>query len=100
MSKAPISEFIALDCETTGLNPKTAEIIEIALFRFAGDKVLEKLKHLVNPGVPIPLRNKRLTGITDDMVAGAPTFSDIAADIFDFIGDSPLVGHNITSITG
>ena len=96
MFDPPIKEFISLDCETTGLDPKTSEIIEIAIFKYHNARVAEKINYFVNPGSPIPLRNQRLTGITDDMVKGAPGLADLAGGILDFIGDSPLVGHNIT----
>jgi len=92
----PIKQFISLDCETTGLDPKTAEIIEIAIFKYYNGRVAEKVNYFVDPGGPIPLRNQRLTGINDEMVAGAPKFAELAPGILDFIGDWPLVGHNIT----
>lgn len=96
MPSAPIDEFIALDCETTGLDAKKADIIEVALYKFKDGKPVENIIHFVKPGHPIPLRNRRLTGIDDTMVQDAPSFGDIAESIQEFIVGLPLVGHNIS----
>ncbi len=96
MTEVPISSFIALDCETTGLDPRSADVIEIALLKFENGIIADNILHLVKPGHPIPLRNQRLTGITDEMVKDSPSMDDIIDDVLQFIGNHPIVGHNIT----
>lgn len=67
---------VILDTETTGLD-EAARIVEISITTATGEVLLDTL---VNPGEPIPAEATDIHGITDDMVAGAPTFGEIAAD--------------------
>jgi len=92
------STYIALDTETTGLNPQKDLIIAIGAVRFSDDgQVLEEWSSLVNPGRPVPFVVTQLTGITSLMVATAPPLADVAADLRRIVGDhhSGIVGHNI-----
>ena len=86
---------VALDLETTGLDSSRHAILEIGAVRFRGDEVIETYQTLVNPGVPIPEFIQRLTHITPQQVKRAPFFSSVAAEIEDFLGADPIVGHNI-----
>ncbi len=89
-------ELVALDIETTGLDPKRESIIEIGAVRFNGRRVEEEWNTLVNPRRAVPAFITQLTGITNQMVAHAPPISDIAAELADFVGEAPIVGHNVS----
>jgi DNA polymerase-3 subunit epsilon/ATP-dependent DNA helicase DinG len=87
--------IVALDLETTGLDPTRDAIIEIGCVRFQGDRVEDEWSTLVNPGRPIPIEVVRLTGIDDSMVANAPRFSQVQEDLSAFVEDCPILGHAI-----
>lgn len=86
--------LVALDLETTGLDPSTDAIIEIGAVRFNGSRVEAEFNTLVNPNRPIPAFITQLTGINNEMVRNAPPFGAVARQLADFIGDSPVVAHN------
>ncbi|MAF38763.1 MAG: hypothetical protein CL696_07820 [Chloroflexi bacterium] len=86
---------VALDLETTGLDSNRHQILEVGAVRFRGDEVIETYQTLVNPGVAIPEFIQRLTRITPQQVKRAPFFSSVAAEIEDFLGEDPIIGHNI-----
>ncbi|MBE0480540.1 MAG: DEAD/DEAH box helicase family protein [Dehalococcoidia bacterium] len=86
---------VALDLETTGLNPDTDEIIEVGAVKFDHEHVLDTFQTLVNPGRPISYRIQVLCGIKQAELDLAPSFTTIASGLTDFIGDCPVVGHNI-----
>lgn len=87
--------LVALDLETTGTDPSRDAIIEIGAVRFNGPRVEETWSTLVNPGRPIPPAITQLTGINDLMVRDAPSIRSVLPKLENFIGDSPVVGHNI-----
>ena len=89
-------EFVCIDLETTGLNPNSDTIIELGAVRFRRGAVLDRYQTFVNPGRRIPDFIKQLTGIDDDKVRRAPSFHRIANDFAAFVGDLPIVGHNVT----
>lgn len=88
-------EIIAIDLETTGLDPYTDSIIEIGAVRFKEGEIIDTYSTLIDPGIPIPPRISALTGINDDDVTGAPQISDVIHDLRAFIGNTPLLGHRI-----
>ena len=88
------TEFVVFDLETTGAKAPPCRITEIGAYRIRNGKVADKFETLVNPETPIPPFITNLTGIDDEMVAGAPLFADVAHDFLSFIGDSILVAHN------
>jgi DNA polymerase-3 subunit epsilon/ATP-dependent DNA helicase DinG len=90
-----MTSIVALDVETTGLDPQKDAIIEIGAVRFNGKRVEERFSQLINPGRPIPSLITQLTGITNDMVRNQPTMGAIIHSLVDFIGDSPVLGHRI-----
>lgn len=65
------------DTETTGKDPYTDRIVEIAVVRIEPDGMRISLKSLVNPGVPIPAEATAVHGIRDEDVKGAPTFAEL-----------------------
>lgn len=87
--------LVALDLETTGLDPKRDAILEIGAIRFKGDRVEAEFSTLINPGRKIPPVVMQLTGITDAMVAQAPGISEILPALEEFVGESPVLGHNV-----
>ena len=87
---------VALDLETTGLDPTRDTIIEVGAVKFQGDEVLDTLQTFVNPGRPIPEHIQRLTHISPSQVRRAPFFSSVADRVADFVADCPVIGHNVT----
>lgn len=87
--------IVALDIETTGLDPRRDAIIEIGAVRFNSRRVEDEWSTLVNPGREVPPFITRLTGITSGMVQGAPGLADVTAELRDFVADLPILGHNV-----
>lgn len=86
--------FAILDIETTGGSPKTEKITEIAIFFHDGEKVVDEWTTLVNPEKPIPYFITGLTGITNEMVADAPRFYEIARELVERTENHTIVAHN------
>ena len=76
--------IVALDFETTGLDPERDAIIEIGAVKFSGSRVEAEFSSLVNPGRHVPPFVTGLTGIDDAMVRQAPAFTEIAGDVLAF----------------
>ena len=87
--------YVAVDLETTGLNSDRDAIIELGAVRFRDGEVLETLSQVVNPGRQIPRMIQQMTGITQAEADRAPALSQVASAFRRFIGEHPLVGHNI-----
>src|SRR5512133_1938938 len=90
-----MSSIVALDIETTGLDPRNDVIIEIGAVRFSGARVESEWTTLVNPGRPIPSFITQLTGISNEMVRNAPPLKAVIHELADFVGSDPVVGHNV-----
>lgn len=90
-----INSFVALDLETTGVNAASDQIIEIGMVRVIDGKIEKEYNQLIYPGFEIDARITNLTGITNEMVGDKPKISEIIPEVLDFIGDLPLLGHNI-----
>ncbi|MDB5887725.1 MAG: dnaQ [Rhodocyclales bacterium] len=84
-----------IDLETTGADPSRDRITEIAILVTEGDTLIEQWSTLVNPGMPIPWRIQELIGITDDMVADAPRFAEVAAAVRERLAGNIFVAHNV-----
>ena len=89
--------FTVIDLETTGINVRLAEIIEIAAIKYVNNKEVAIFNEFVKPKNPIPEKVTELTGITDLHVYNADDISTVLKKFIDFVGDSILVGHNIGS---
>ena len=86
---------VAIDLETTGLHAEQDAIIEIGAVKFAGKQILDVFETFVAPGIPLPYRIARLTGIAPAQLRGAPALVTVLPSLRSFLGDLPLVGHNI-----
>ena len=93
---SPRSEtLVALDLETTGLNPRNDRIIDVGAVKFRGDEVIGEFRTLVNPQSRLSDFIVSLTGISQSDVDGAPDWNAVRDDLQDFIGGARLVGHNV-----
>lgn len=90
-----IKEYVAIDLETTGLSAKEDKIIEIGAIKVKGGEEKEVFETFINPGRRISERITEVTGISDDMVCNAPYIEAEIEKLTDFIGDLPLLGHNL-----
>ncbi len=90
-------KLVVLDTETTGLRPQAGdEIISIGACVIRDGRVLPQLFHrLVNPGRHIPPFITELTGISNEMVAGAGDFCTVMSEFLEFLQDSVIIGHSI-----
>jgi len=88
-------EFVIVDIETTGGNPSQGGITEIAALAFDGEKIIDKFHTLINPERYIPNFITGLTGIDQNMVDGAPTFGEVAQELYDFLENRIFVAHNV-----
>jgi len=90
-----MESIVALDIETTGLDTENDAIIEIGAVRFKDHRVESEFSTLISPGRRIPPFITNLTGITDQMVRQSPTIHEVLPDLVAFVGDAPIVGHNV-----
>lgn len=88
--------YCIVDIETTGGNSKRHKIIEIGACLHNGEEVVKTFHSHVNPGRPIPAFITQLTGITDDMVVEAPSFEELADELYDFLEGHIFVAHNVS----
>ncbi len=97
-------EAVVVDVETTGLDPMTHRIVSVAMIRANFGDLREHPEGLdgetrdvvVNPQCRIPEEASRIHGITNKDVAEEGTFSDAAQELRDFIGDLPVIAHNVS----
>jgi ATP-dependent DNA helicase DinG len=90
-----MTDLVAIDIETTGLDNDRDAIIEIGAVRFNGKRVENEFSTLINPNRHIPEFITGLTGIDDSMVHQAPRLGDIAHELEAFVSDAPVIGHNV-----
>lgn len=88
--------FVALDVETTGLDPERDAIIEVGAVAFSLDgAVRATFQRLVDPGREVPEFVVRLTGIRPADLCGAPSIGEVVAELEAFVGDAVVVGQNV-----
>jgi len=88
-------DLVFLDVETTGLHVLRDRIIQIALMKFSPEKEdPTELMFLINPGIPISEDSIKIHGFTLEDLTHQPPFSEVALEIFEFIGDADLAGYN------
>ena len=88
--------YAIVDIETTGGSPVKEKITEIAIYIHDGQKITNEFVTLINPEKNIPYNIIALTGITNEMVASAPKFYEIARDIVELTKDRTIIAHNST----
>jgi len=89
--------FAVVDVETTGGGLGYGHrITEFAVVEVQGGHIVDEYATLVNPGRPIPPGVSALTGITNEMVAGAPYFDHVAEEIHRRLEGRVFVAHNVT----
>jgi DNA polymerase-3 subunit epsilon len=88
-------EFVVVDVEATGGSPaKDDRVTEVAAVRISGGAIVDSYESLVNPERPIPPVVTSLTNITEQMVAGAPRFGELAESLRSALGGAVFVAHN------
>lgn len=87
--------FVALDLETTGLDARRDAVVAVAAIPFADETSQAGLVTLVNPGRPIPAESTRVHGITDEMVAGAPSIAEVLPALDGQLAGRVTVGHGV-----
>lgn len=91
----PAQPYVVVDIETTGGNNSYNRITEIGMVKLIGGQEIDRFQTLINPQRRIPSNITRLTGISDDMVADAPLFAEVAEHIASFTQDAVFVAHNV-----
>ena len=87
------AEFVVFDLETTAMKPENGYVVDIAALRVRDGQVVDRFESLVNPGRAIV--GHQVHGISDDDVAGAPTAAEVLPRFADWVGDAPVVAHNV-----
>jgi len=87
--------YVALDTETTGLNPERDGIIEIGAVQFRDGQVLGTWSTLVKPRQRLPYKIQLLTGIKPEELEQAPPIADVTERLTQFVSNSIIVGHNV-----
>jgi len=87
--------FVCIDCETTGLDPQSDRIIEVAVAKFNFEQILAQYESLINPECLIPETSIQIHHITPEMVADKPTITPVIPQILDLIGSHTIVGHGV-----
>jgi DNA polymerase III subunit epsilon len=91
----PEQDYVVVDVETTGGWASGDRITEIGAVKIRNHQVVDEWHSLVNPQRAIPAKITQITGITNDMVRGAPIFAEIAESFMRFMGDGIFVAHNV-----
>jgi DNA polymerase III epsilon subunit family exonuclease len=89
------SSYVCLDLETTGLEPQICDIIEIAMIKVRDGEIVDRMETFVYTPLEISEHVGYLTGISAQDIANAPDFIQLKEQVEKFIGEDPLVGHNI-----
>lgn len=91
-----IGEMVVFDIETTGLDKKENEIIEVGAVRWKDGQAIETFESFAKPLAKLPPEIVKLTGITDQDLAEAPSEEETLRAFAKFVGSSPIVAHNAT----
>jgi DNA polymerase III epsilon subunit-like protein len=87
--------FVAIDLETTGLDPRRDDVVSLAAIPFVGGRPERGYVTLVDPRRPIPRASTRIHGIDDARVAGAPTLTEVLPRLDGICAGRLLVGHDV-----
>ncbi len=87
--------MVFVDVETDGMNYVRGHVIEVAAIRVENGRITEEFRSLINPGIDIPYFITNLTGITTHDVQGAPTFHEVADELYEVMEGALFVAHNV-----
>jgi DNA polymerase-3 subunit epsilon len=90
------ADYVVIDIETTGFDPKTQEIIELSAVKVRNDAVVDQFTTLCRPKARITSAVTKINGITNDMVKDAPRIDEVLESYLSFIGNDIIIGHNIS----
>lgn len=85
--------FVALDTETTGMDPRSDHVVALAVVRWGPRGEITSFETLVDPGRPIPPASTTVHGLDDAAVRGAPSLGTVLPAFRDFVGDAIPVAH-------
>ena len=91
----PDQTYVVVDVETTGGRPGLHRVTEIGAVKVRSGKIIDEWSSLINPQRSIPANITRITGISQDMVANAPVFAEVAKSFEAFMGDAIFAAHNV-----
>lgn len=92
---AALHRCVIVDCETTGLDPRSDSIIEVAALRVRDGRPVALFHRLVDPHRPVPAPVTALTGLRREDLAGAPADHEMMADLLPFLRNDTVVGHHV-----
>jgi DNA polymerase-3 subunit alpha (Gram-positive type) len=90
-----MNSYVAIDLETTGVNPTLNNIIELGAVKINNGNIIDTYSKLINPECIIPKEIEELTGITNKLVQNEPTVDKVLKDFIEFCDGLVLIGHNI-----
>lgn len=90
-----LKDYTVIDIETTGLDSRFDEIIELGAVRYRNDSEVARFQSLVRPDGCISEFIEELTGISNEMVSDSPSINDILPQFLQFVGNDALLGHNV-----
>jgi DNA polymerase-3 subunit epsilon len=97
MSRLDLKRPLAfLDIEATGVSPRGDRIVELAIIKLMPDGTRVARTWRINPEMPIPAESTRIHGITDDDVAHAPTFRELAPQLYEILDGCDIGGYNVS----
>lgn len=88
-------DLVAIDLETTGLDPRRDAIIEIGAVHMRNGRIIDEYSQLVDPGVPLPAIITDITGIRPEQLVGQPDLQSLLPGLSRFVADAPVIGHNV-----
>lgn len=95
---APLAQLlrhhVIVDLETTGLDPSRDEVIELGAVFVHDGEIVDRVQRLFAPSQPLPLAIRRITGITDEELRGAPPFSAFLPELKEKLAGWTVVAHN------
>jgi DNA polymerase-3 subunit epsilon len=95
LSTRQADSVVVLDFETTGLSPNLGDrTIEIGAVRLKNGQITDKFQSLMNPGIPISSFIESFTGISNEMLADAPSCKEVMNGFMNFLGETDVVAHN------
>ena len=90
-----IQDYVCLDLETTGLDPKTDKIIEMGAVKVRGGEIVDTFQSFVNPGRMLPEKIVELTGICDEDLKDAMSIETVIPKFLEFSGNDCFLGHSV-----